>query len=212
MGDGLTVGRQEERRVAVLQRVELGTLGLAEAVALVGVGIAHSAEPTPPPYVGPIVSLDIPSAGVSARWPVEERGTTSEGGTDYMQEPTSPDRIAWYPQFGRPGFRSSNTIFAGHVNYAGWSVTPFASLAKGRADDSIYVSMGNGTVYTYSVKSVDMVAAHDLDRAQVLHPALDNNTERITLITCGGDFFIQPGFGGEYTSRLIVTATRYIPD
>lgn len=38
MGDGLTVGKQEERRAAVLQRVEAGVLGLGEAAALIGVG------------------------------------------------------------------------------------------------------------------------------------------------------------------------------
>src|ERR1035437_9665140 len=38
MGDGLTVGKQDERRAAVLQRVEAGELGLGEAAALIGVG------------------------------------------------------------------------------------------------------------------------------------------------------------------------------
>jgi transposase len=38
MGDGLTVGKQEERRAAVLQRVEAGVLGLGEAATLIGVG------------------------------------------------------------------------------------------------------------------------------------------------------------------------------
>lgn len=198
--------------VAASAGAEQAPAGIAQRYHLVVPDIARNPEPTPTPYVGPIVSLDIPRAGVSARWPVEERGITTVGGTEYLQDPSSPDRISWYPQFGRPGFRSANTVFAAHVNYVGWPLTPFASVGNLRVDDSIYLTMADGTVYTYSVKAVDVVRLEGLDMSQVLFPALDNNTERLTLITCGGDFFVQPGVGGEYTSRLIVTATRYIPD
>jgi len=208
----LCVGLATLGLVAASAAAQQSPSGAAQWYHLTVPGIARSPEPTPTPYVGPIASLDIPSAGVSARWPVEERGITTVSGRDYLQDPSYPDRIAWYPQFGRPGFRFANTVFAAHVNYVGWSLTPFASLGNVSVDDAVYITMADGTVYTYSVKTVDVISTADLDMYQVMYPALDNNTEQVTLITCGGDFFIQPGVGGEYSSRLIVTATRYIPD
>ncbi len=198
--------------IATTATAEQAPAGALQRYHLVVPGLARSPEPTPTPYVGPIVSLDIPGAGVSARWPVEERGTTIIGGTEYLQDPSSPDRIAWYPRYGRPGFRSANTVFAAHVNYVGWPLTPFASVGNLKVDDSLYITMADGTVYTYSVKTITVMPMQNLHMRPVMFPALDSNTEQVTLITCGGDFFVQPGVGGEYDSRLIVTATRYIPD
>jgi LPXTG-site transpeptidase (sortase) family protein len=97
------------------------------------------------------------------------------------------------------------------VNYVGWSLTPFAYLSNLNVGDSVYVTMADGTMYTYTVNSVTLVPVAAVDMFQVLYPALDNNTEQVTLMTCGGDFFYQPGVGGEYGSRLIATATRFIP-
>jgi hypothetical protein len=73
--------------------------------------------------------------------------------------------------------------------------------------------MDNGLVYTYTVKSVDTLAASYLDAGgmdAVVFPPLDSYTERVTLISCTGDF-IPAAIGGEYASRLIVTADRYVP-
>lgn len=208
----LCIGLAAVGSMAASATAQQSPSGAGQRYHLIVPGIAYSAEPTPTPYVGPIASLDIPAASVSARWPVEERGVTTVGGTQYLQDPSSPDRIAWYPQFGRPGFRFSNTVFAAHVNYVGWSLTPFAYMGNVSPGDSVYVTMADGTIYTYTVKTVQLIPTADLDMYQVMYPPLDNNTEQITLLTCGGDFFIQPGVGGEYGSRLIVTATRYIPD
>jgi sortase (surface protein transpeptidase) len=167
--------------------------------------------PEPAPYLGPIASLDIPHAGVSSRWIVEERSTVVQKGISYLQEPTVPDRISWYPEFGRPGFRGSNTTFASHVNYVGWGLTPFANLRRVAVDDAVYITMANGTVYTYTVRSSDIVRVEDLDMGRILSPSLDEHIERVTLISCDGDLYYEPGVGGEYTSRLIVMAERYIP-
>lgn len=211
-------------KLAILLAAVLGVMVVVTRIAVAGAPAAVVARPyrliaplvsrgtEPPPYVGPIVSLDVAAASVGSQWPVEERSTTITGGGETLEEPTSPNRIAWYPAYGRPGFRGANTTFAGHVNYVGWSLTAFAYLNRVQVGDSVYITMGDGTVYTYSVRSVDLVRVEDLDMAQVLMPRLDNHTERVTFISCGGDFFIAPGIGGKYSSRLIITAERYIPD
>ena len=44
----------------------------------------------------------------------------------------------------------------------------------------------------------------------VVYPWLDAGVERVTLISCGGTFVPYAGGGGEYTSRVILVAERYV--
>jgi hypothetical protein len=44
----------------------------------------------------------------------------------------------------------------------------------------------------------------------IVYPGLDVKVERVTLISCGGNFRPLPG-GGEYDSRVIVIAERFLP-
>lgn len=169
--------------------------------------------PRPVPYAGPVASLYLASARITGQSPVEVRDTTFVGGRETFQDPSRPERIAWYSRFGQPGYPANNSIFAAHVNYVGFGNGPFAFLTSATLDDALYVTMANGDAYAYTVRSVEVVPLTELENGAIdgyVFPALDNYTERITLISCGGDFVARPGGGGDYVSRVILVAERYV--
>lgn len=170
--------------------------------------------PTPTPYVGPVSSLYLQSARLGTEWPVEIRDTTTVGGRETFQDPSGPQWIAWYARFGHPGFGGANSIFAAHINYINFGNGPFAYLMSAAPQDALYVTMANGASYAYTVESVQLVSLAELQAGAIdgyVFPALDAHTERITLISCGGDFVPRAGGGGDYTSRVILIAERYVP-
>jgi len=187
---------------------------IAPAVSRAELAPTPTPTPRPIPYTGPVASLNLASAGINANWPIEVRDTTLVGGRETFQDPTRPERIAWYSRFGQPGFPANNSLFAGHINYIGFGNGPFAFLTSAVVGDALYVTMANNEVLTYTVKAVDVVSLEALNNGamdQYVFPALDSYTERITLISCGGDFVARPGGGGDYTSRVILYAERYVP-
>ncbi|MCC7366679.1 MAG: class F sortase [Dehalococcoidia bacterium] len=165
--------------------------------------------PRPAPYDGPVASIYLGSARILGGAPVQVRDTNWVSGREVFQDPSAPQYIAHYRRFGHPGSPAVNTIFAAHVNYAGYGNGPFAYLLSAKPEDALYVTMANGEVYTYTVRSVELVHLDDLDMNPVVYPPLDSTTERVTLISCGGTF-IPAAVGGEYTSRVILVAERYV--
>ncbi len=220
------------KRLAVIAPLLAGALGLATAafaadppapnlkyrvvapqISRAEVPPTPTPTPRPVPYSGPVSSMYLGSAGVDSRWPIESRDTTIVGGQETFQDPTRPERIAWYSRFGQPGFAANNSIFAGHINYIGFGNGPFAFLTSAALDDALYVTMANGDSYTYTVRSVEVVSLAELQAGAMdayVFPPLDSYTERVTLISCGGDFVARPGGGGDYTSRVILVAERYV--
>jgi len=166
--------------------------------------------PLPVPYNGPVESLHLAAARLDAGWPVEVRDTYFAGGREFFEDPSAPQRIAWYSRFGQPGYIGSNSIFAGHIDYVGFGKGPFGYLTSASAGDALYLTMDNETAYTYTVKSIATVALANLDMDAVVFPALAPGVERVTLISCGGTFVPYAGGGGEYTSRVILVAERYV--
>ena len=166
--------------------------------------------PRPLPYIGPIQSIYLGSAGIYGGSPIEEGDTTSIGGREHFADPSAPQNIIWYPRFGRPGFAASNTMVAAHVNYVNYGNGPFAYLLNAQVDDALYVTMANGEVLTYTVKSVTLYHLGEIDMDAVVYPPLDDHTERITLMSCGGTF-IPAAVGGEFDSRVVVVAERFVP-
>lgn len=167
-----------------------------------------TAVPTPAP--GVIVSLDLPSASLNANWPVEVRDTYWAGDAEFFEDPSAPQMIAWYARFGRPGAPGTNSILAAHVDYVGFGKGPFGYLTSAAAGDELTVALDGGTAYGYTVKSVAVVSLQDLDMDAVVYPWLDAGVERVTLISCGGTFVPYASGGGEYTSRVILVAERYV--
>lgn len=177
-------------------------------------GISRAdADPTPTPkpipYNGPVESLYLASAQISAKWPVEVRDTHVVGGRELFQDPTAPQYIAWYPRFGQPGFAGHNSILAAHIDYVGFGKGPFGYLTSASAGDALYLTMDNGSSLAYTVKSVSVIKLANLNMDDVVFPILPPNTERVTLISCGGTFVPYPGGGGEYDSRVILVAERF---
>ena len=171
-----------------------------------------ASTPRPQPYGGPVQTLYLGSAALTMNPPVEQRDTTFSSGREVLQDPTAPAQIAWYPRFGHPGFAGNNSLFAAHVNYVNYGNGPFAHLTSASVGDALYVTMDNGQSYAYTVRSVEVISLDALDMDAVVFPALDSYTERVTLISCGGTFVPSAnGVGGEYNSRVILLAERYVP-
>ncbi|MGE0598963.1 MAG: class F sortase [Dehalococcoidia bacterium] len=186
---------------------------VAPALSRADVVPTPTLPPRPVPYNGPVASLYLASAHISAQWPVAVRDTVVVGGRETFENPAHPDEIAWYARFGQPGFAANNSIFAAHINYVNYGNGPFAYLTSAAIDDALYVTMDNGTSYAYTVKTVEVVSLAELEAGAMdryVFPVLDSYTERITLISCGGDFVPRAGGGGDYTSRVILVAERYV--
>ncbi|MGE5594804.1 MAG: class F sortase [Hyphomicrobiales bacterium] len=166
--------------------------------------------PRPPVYDGPVSSLYLASANLRGQWPIQEMDTYWTPSGEVFQDPPAPQVIAHYRRFGNPGRPGTNSIFAAHVNYVGFGSGPFASLTSATPGDALYVRMADGSEYAYTVRSVVVVPLDWLDMNAVVYPPLDAHTERVTLISCGGTF-IPFAVGGEYTSRVILVAERWVP-
>jgi hypothetical protein len=174
-------------------------------------------QPTPVPYrsSAAVTGISVASAGISTSNPVEQRDTTYEGGAEVFQDPTGPGKIAWYPRFGHPSQPGEDALFAAHVNYFGYGNGPFAHLQNAQDGGSLYVELADGTEYAYTITSVDVIPLDVLDNGgmdRIVSPPLDEHTNRVTLISCGGDFvpYSNGSGAGEYTSRVVVTAERYV--
>ncbi len=170
-------------------------------------------EPTPRPevYAGPVKSLYLASARLYGDAVVEPRGTEVTGGRDFFQTPTTPYRIAWYAAFGHLGNGGSNSIFGAHIDYMGIGRVVFGFLTSARPGDALYVTMEEGNDYAYTVTSIEIKKLVDIDMGPIVYPDLDEHTERVTLISCGGTFSPYPDGGGEYDSRVFLVAERYVP-
>jgi hypothetical protein len=176
--------------------------------------------PTPPPqpYIGDITSIYLSSAGLHGDDPIERGGTHYDysQGREVLDDPTAPYYIMWYPSlqgYGppAPGFGGANLVMAAHINYYRYGNAPFADLLAADVGDTLYVAMDNGDSYAYVVTAVDLYGAATIDMQDVVYPILDSHTERITLISCGGEFVPYPGGGGEYEGRVVLRAERLVP-
>ena len=180
-----------------------------------------TATPSPQTYIGDITSIYLASAGLYGDDPLERGGTHYDyaQGRDVLDDPTEPYYIMWYPSlqgYGppAPGFGGANLVMAAHINYIHYGNGPFSSLLAADIGDTLYVTMDNGDSYTYTVNAVDLLSGDELGGEawqDVIYPPLASHTERITLISCGGDFVPYPGGGGEYEGRVVLRAERYVP-
>lgn len=180
-----------------------------------------AATPTPTARVetpdGRVTSLYLGSARILGGAPIESRGTHYVGGRELFEDPSAPQFVSTYPQWGTgrpgrtaPGVGGMNTIFAAHVNYVNYGNGPFAYLHQTAVGDALYVTLDSGVQLAFTVASVEIVPLANLNMDPVVFPTLDSHTERITLISCGGTF-IPAAVGGEYNSRVILIAERYVP-
>lgn len=90
---------------------------------------------------------------------------------------------------------------AAHVNYVGYGNGPFAYLLDAAAGDALYVTMANGDVLAYTVKSVTLhhLATVDMD-AIVFATRWTTCTRSGSRLIAAGGTFIPAATGGEYDS------------
>jgi LPXTG-site transpeptidase (sortase) family protein len=142
-------------------------------------------------------TLEIPAIGVNA--PVNPYGLDA----NYIpQVPYNGWEVAWYNWSAKPG-TGSNAVLAGHVTWAGAGV--FYSLERLSPGDEIILRNDAGTELKYTVDDNFLVDPSDTNALSVMHGTDD---DRVTLITCGGDWYNDPGaeFGVDYTHRRVVQA------
>ncbi len=175
--------------------------------------VSRELPPPPPPQVDvpDVVWMSLASGVVSPNSPIEFRDTFHNGVGLQFEEPTHPALIAWYARYGRPGYGGHNSLFSAHINYVNYGDGPFRYLTSAQVSDFLYLGMDNGDVYAYQVQSVQVIHLSVLDMGAVVWPGLPPNKERVTLISCGGTFVPNPsGIGGQFESRVILVAERYL--
>jgi hypothetical protein len=193
----------------------VGDDGNSVPETITGIKVEFTPEPSPtapppPPSESPIGNLVIPRFGVDAG--VVVLGLDSNG---VMIAPSGPEDVAWYDFTGRPGMGPDNkvdgepccnSVYSGHVDYAGYGPAVFYDISSLEANDLIEVHMTDGTVYRYAVFSKEQVYASTADAGAITG---GTPNEIITLITCGGTF---DSSSGQYDQRVIVKAERVYGD
>ncbi len=155
-------------------------------------------KPTPvftPTTVNALITrIRIPTIGVDA--PVVVKGLDAGR---RMMAPDLPDQVAWYDFTALPG-QGSNIVLAGHVDFVGVGPAVFWDLWRLRVGDVVELELGDGRVSRYRVTGLETV---EEVRAPVERIVGSTSEERLTLITCAGNY--NPATG-RYDQRLIVTA------
>lgn len=148
------------------------------------------AEPQPPVwmYIGsinlsaPVVSVGVDAAGV----------------------PIVPDHnIGWFNQSAAPG-AGENIVFWGHVlrfRSAPEIPAPFERIDELAIGTPIFVFDAAGREFVYYVREQIWVTP---DQVQYILP---QGEERITLVSCIGEYIIEDGSVEDMTHRLITIAT-----
>jgi LPXTG-site transpeptidase (sortase) family protein len=158
--------------------------------------VQQSADQPPPVSTAPIVRVSAPRVGINA--PVE---VLTLDGAGAMEDPRTPDTVAWYDFSARPG-QLGNVVFAGHVDYEHYGPAVFWHLRDLKPGDRVDVTLADGTVFNYEVASLNY---YDAAAAPVKEITGPTPVESLTLITCGGNFNRS---NLTYNQRLIVRATR----
>jgi LPXTG-site transpeptidase (sortase) family protein len=151
---------------------------------------------------GPMpISITIPQADVDA--PVEL--TEIIGGV--MQNPSGPFVVAWYRESGRPG-ENDNMVMSGHLDYWNVGEAVFFNVGALKQGDAIDVLGDDGLTYRYAVEWVRDFETDGLGQEGIQLIVGKTAEERLTLITCGGEFDYNTG---QYKERTVVRAVR-LPD
>lgn len=157
--------------------------------------------PTPTPVPPAPVAIAIPRLEVVA--PVVAMGLDADR---YPEVPDGPDRVAWYTFSAAPG-RSSNAVFAAHVDWIAGEEGVFYHLSDLELDDMITVALEDGAELAYRVTS-NLAIPYDDPNVVALMEATASDV--ITLFTCGGTWELDPDarYGGNYSHRIVVRAER----
>jgi LPXTG-site transpeptidase (sortase) family protein len=115
-----------------------------------------------------------------------------------MEEPSSPDLVAWYTLGPRPG-ESGNAVIAGHVDWT-TRLAVFWHLRDLRPGDTIRVAGGDGVTRTFIVTRTTAYPRDQVPLIDVFGPA---SGAHLNLITCAGEFDES---SHRYEETLVVSA------
>lgn len=148
----------------------------------------YHVAPTLPKYIS------IPAIGIDkAR--VLSLGLTGDG---HIAVPTNGYDTGWYNSSSKPGQNGAMFIY-GHV--AGWNEGGvFYNLKKLKPGDTITVTSGDDTIYTYQVSSLKVYPQDSVPMATVLSP-IDSTKPGLNLMTCTWDIVNGKS---EFNSRQVV--------
>jgi Sortase domain len=144
------------------------------------------------------VAIKIDKAQVDAQ--VEQQDIVN----GVMQNPSGPYVVSWYRGTGELG-EDDNIVMAGHLDYWDVGAAVFYNVWKLQPNDEVDVTGEDHVVYRYKVDWVKKYDLADLEKGGVQEIVGSTKTEKLTLITCGGDFDYDKG---EYLSRIVIRASR----
>jgi LPXTG-site transpeptidase (sortase) family protein len=119
-----------------------------------------------------------------------------------MQNPTVPFVVGWYRESGRLA-ESGNIVMAGHLDYWGVPRAVFFHLGALKEGDAITVLGEDGQEYPYEIEWVRKIDTANEGQDAIVEVIDVTPDERLTLITCGGDFDRETL---EYASRTVARA------
>jgi sortase (surface protein transpeptidase) len=152
---------------------------------------SYSVPPTNPKYIA------IPSVGIT-NTRIIKLGLSSNN------QIAVPDNIydtGWYDGSSEPGQAGAMFIY-GHVS--SWTANGiFYNLKKLVTDDSITITRGDNTIYTYRVVATKVYPYNNVNMKQVLAP-VDPSRPGLNLMTCTGQVIKGTS---EFNERLVVFAS-----
>ncbi len=144
--------------------------------------------PDPVRIVAPTIGMDEPVISV---------------GLDEFNMPIVPNHDpGWYNLSARPG-QGENVVMWGHVlrfRYAPEIPAPFGRIKELAIGAPITVYTGDGVIHEYTVQEQLWVEPHQVEYI------LPQGTEKLTLVSCIGEYIIIDGSVENMTNRLITIA------
>ena len=144
------------------------------------------------------VSIKVDKADIDAQ--VEEQ-TIDDG---KMHNPSGPYVVSWYKTTGKLG-EESNIVMAGHLDWYGVAQAVFYQIGDLKAGDKIAITGADNEVYNYTLDWLKNYVVADLDAKAIDQIVGPTQTEKLTLITCGGTWDAAKQ---EYVERMVVRASR----
>lgn len=157
---------------------------------------SHAAQLDQLPAAVGLVPVAVSAGDDAVSGPVVPTGVNPSTGE--LDLPTEAKVVAWYRYGPTPGAPGS-AVLAGHVD---WHGVPgiFFRLRELHAGDAVAVTMSDGSVQSWTVTDVRLVAKPELPVAEVFSRI---GPPTLTLVTCGGSFDSKTH---HYRSNVVVTA------
>lgn len=142
------------------------------------------------------VAIFVPDADIDA--PIEITRIVN----GQMTTPSGPWVVGWYRESGRLG-EANNIVMAGHLDYWGVGRAVFYHLGALGTGDGIQVLGADNSKHNYEVEWKRKIKAADAANGGIQEIVGETSEERLTLITCGGDYDRATQ---EYAERTVVRA------